>query len=227
MELTQQFNAKNPDFLKDVQDNREALEAVRKIEERRVMLAQKLELHCQKHRDLWIAGEAERQYAKESHQLQYNLPQPKNFGPQVTQWNDHVRQATFLIDARIESRMQSLDTISRRMQNDAVLEMINQQKHQQLARQHLDQDVREIHQTVHRERIDTYRDFEANKVQRVEDARRNGSSMPERDVYEAYKQQDNNILAHKEHLLTQAYEKHGFNYEMEKHALTQRYNQKM
>ncbi len=227
MKLTHQFNTKNSDILKDAQGNTQALETVRKIEERRITLEQKLEQHIQKYRNLWITREAEKQHAQENRQLQYNLPQPQSFSVHNNYWNNYIHQATRVIDARIEARMQSLDTISRRMQSDAIHETIDQQKHQQLARQRLNQEVREIHQSTNRRRMDVYHDFENNKVQRVEEARRNNSSTPERDVYAAYQQQERNILADQEHQLRQAYEKHGFNYEMEQHALTVKFRQKL
>lgn len=227
MKLTDQFNDKNPNFLQDAKGNAKVLEAVRIIEERRIMLEKKLEQHCEKHRSQWIEKQTVRLQAKQANQMQYNLPRPSTSMASNMLRNHHVTQAIQMVDLRIEGRMQTLNSRGRQMQYDAMRPMIADQKHQNQARQRLDLEVKEIHQNIHLQRMDAYRDFETNKMQRVEAARKALSQTPERDVYEGYKQQEQSILARKEHQLKQAYEKHGFNYESEKQTLTQKYNHKM
>lgn len=227
MKLSDQFNDKNPAFLQDAQGNEEVLEAVRIIEERRIALKKKLEQHCKKHRSQWIERQATRLQARQSNQMQYNLLQPQATVAGNMLWNHHMTQAIQMVDLRIEGRKQTLNSRGRQMQFNAMRPMIADQKHQNQERQQLDLEVKDIQQSIRRKRMDVYRDFEANKKQRVEAARKALSQTPERDVYEGYKQQDRDILASKEHLLKQAYEKHGFNYEAEKQTLTQKYNHKM
>lgn len=228
MNIADQFNTQNPAFLRDAQGNEEVLEAVRIIEERRIALEKKLEQHCEKHRSHWIEKQTIKLQAKQANRMQYNLPQsPASMIITNRLWNHHMLQAIQMVDLRIEGRKQTLNSRGRQMQFNAIKPMIADQKHQDLARQRLDSEVKEIQQSIHRQRMNAYRDFETNKGQRVEAARKALSQTPERDVYESYKQQDKNFLASKEHQLKQAYEKHGFNYEAEKQALTQKYNHKM
>ena len=108
--------------------------------------------------------------------------------------------------------------------NHRVAPKLAETKHRSFARERLDQDVKDIHATINRLHMDAYRDFEANKTQYVEAARKHHAEHPELEVYERYKQIDADILAQREHLLQQAYEKHGFNYEMESYALKQKFN---
>jgi len=226
MTLTDQFNAADPDFLKNIYGNEDALEDVRKIEERRLEITKKLEEHCHKHREQWTVRQAAKLYTKEKMELNYDPPKPHNSKLHELPWNKHMHAAREMVDWRIHDRMQMLDTTARRMQQN-VVEITLSEKYQGMARARLDHEVKEIHQSTHRQRMDTYRDFEANKIQRVEEAKKNLSATPERDVYSAYKQQDRDILANKEHQLGQAYEKHGFNYALEKHELTQKFSQKL
>ena len=108
--------------------------------------------------------------------------------------------------------------------NHRVAPKLAETKHRSFARERLDQDVKDIHATINRLRMDAYRDFEANKTQYVEAARKDHTEYPELEVYERYKQTDTDILARRENLLRQAYEKHGFNYEKEAYALKQKFN---
>jgi len=108
--------------------------------------------------------------------------------------------------------------------NHRPIQKITQPKHRNLARNRLDLDVKDIHTTISRLRMDAYRNFEAHRSEYVEAARKNHAPHPELEAYERYKQIDTDILAQKEHLLQQTYEKHGFNYEAESHALKQKFN---
>jgi hypothetical protein len=227
MELTDRFNAKNSELLQEAQGNEKALHAIRVIDERRIELTQKLELHCQNHRLQWITQQAMKLQEQQKEQLQYSVPTPSGALAHHNGWNHRVLQATQMVDARIEERLQTLESISRRMQSNAIELILIDQKNRELAKQQLDQEVKEIHHETHLQRMDAYRDFEEHKTQRVEEARQNHSQTPERDVYEDYKQQDKDILMKKELLLKQAHEKNGFNYENEQHSLTQQYNHKM
>lgn len=225
--LTDNFNQKNHQDELILYKNPEVIDQIERIKKRANELHQNFEKHCDKHWKVWVKREQDLIFDRRFGDVK---PEPK-YGNMSMSWEDAMtlcfNEAREKINAQIKAFHENVDADSQRKQ-DLVMNKARQyyQSHG-LARQRLDQEVTEIHQSIHRQRMDAYHDFENNKGQRVEEARKNLSQTPERDVYENYKQQDREILAHKEHQIQQAYEKHGFNYEMEKHALTQKFTQKM
>ncbi len=202
------------------------------IKNRTQALHIRLKEHHDKHWLMWVQKEQDQIFTKkfgavkpEHKRLEYT-----HKGKSMT-WNEArmwcFNEARARINTKINMRHDHLDQASQNMRDAIMNQARNRYQTQGLAQQRLDSEVKEIHQSIHRQRMDAYHDFENNKVQRVEEARRNLSQTPERDVYAAYKQQDRNILANKENLLTQAYERHGFNYAMEKPVLTQKFTQKL
>jgi len=210
----------------------EAFDQIEGIKNRTQALHIKLTEHHNKHWLIWVRKEQDKIFTKKFGEVK---PEHKRLeythkGKSMT-WNDARRwcfnEACARINTKINMRHDHLDQASQDMRDTIMDQARNRTQTQGLARQRLDSEVKEIHQSAHRQRMDAYHDFENNKVQRVEEARRNLSQTPEADVYAAYKQQDRNILANKENLLTQAYEKHGFNYQMEKPLLIQKFSQKL
>lgn len=203
------------------------------IKDRTQNLHLKLKAHHDKHWLIWVKKEQDRIFVEKfgSNKPQYQHPDFGRNG-RFQSWDEARRwcfnEARARINSKISMSHDNLDIASKNMRN-AVMEQARHRYQQCQSRQHLDRDVKDIHRNIHQQRMALYRDFEDNKSQRVEDARYGGSLTPEKDVYSTYKQQDNDILNRKEHLLTKAYEKHGFDYEMEKHdqVLTQNFNQKM
>lgn len=225
--LTDNFNQKNHQDELILYKNPEVIDQIERIKKRANELHQNFEKHCDKHWKVWIKREQDRIFDRKFGDVKPEL----KYGSMSMSWEEArtlcFNEARVKVNTRIHARHENLNRSSQRMRDAIMVQAREHHQSQGIKRQHLDQEVREIHQSIHRQRMDAYHDFEKNKGQRVDEARRNLSQTPERDVYAAYKQQDREILAHKEHQIQQAYEKHGFNYEMEKHALTQKFSQKL
>lgn len=207
--------------------NPETVDQIESVKKRTEEIHEKLKDHHARHWMIWVKKEQDSIFERK-----FGGAKPAyNYGSRSLTWDDArafcFNEARVKINTRIKARHENLDITSQRMRDTVMDQARHRHQNQGMARQRLDHEVKEIHQSIHRKRMDAYRDFEANKIQRVEEARKNLSQTPERDVYESYKQQDIDILTQKEHLLTQTYEKHGFNYQMEKHALTQKFTQKL
>ncbi len=227
MTLKDNFNQKNHLDAFILYENPEIDNQIERIKKRTGELHQNLQEHCDKHWKVWTKREEDRIFDRKFGNVKPEL----KYGSKSMSWDEAkmlcYNEARVKVNARIQARHENLDHSSQRMRDIIMNQARERHQNQGMKRQQLDQDVKEIHQSIHRQRMDAYHDFENNKGQRVDEARRNLSQTPERDVYENYKQQDREILAHKEHQIQQAYEKHGFNYEMEKHALTQKFSQKL
>jgi hypothetical protein len=227
MDRRTDFNERAFVFMKDASSNTEAVKTVEKIRNKADILKEQMETHCAKHWMTWVIKEKEELFQKYfgNNNLDYKLG-----GKRLTVQEAKTlcfNQARNNVNGRIADRLDNINTIRDRIQDRIIEQAREYLPERTLARQTLDQDVQEISQTIQRQRMDAYREFEQSKGERVESARRSLSATPELDVYEAYKRQDNGLLAQKENLIQQAHEKNGFTYEPPRQSLTRAFNHTM
>ena len=94
-------------------------------------------------------------------------------------------------------------------------------------RQVLSREVQDIIQSTRTKRADLSRDFDANKAHYVEIARKNGAKHPASDAYLEYKSRLSAVSAERDHALRQAFQRHGFVYENERHKVKHAFNMKV
>lgn len=202
----------------------ETIDKIESIKNKATLIRVHMEAHCNRHWMVWTKKEQDRIFVQRFGDVKpaYTLKD------KTMTWEEARRlsfnQARDIINQRIQNRYQRIDTISNNMRERTMQAARQQYEEQGLARQWLDKEVKQIHQTTNTKRMDVYRNFEATKGQRVKYAIAAGSENPERDVYTAYKQQDRDLLSQREHSFRQAYQNHGFNYDNDQHSLKRQFN---
>ena len=212
------FNASSRLDLATVIDHPESLQEIYDLEKERVQEQAEYKIEYRAHRQNWINEKALELYNQHEHDNRFNPPKPEYAYHPL--WQDCVDKATTLIDKNIEDEIKSIDQASYKAQ-DYVVEQVGYK------RQVLNREVQNIEQSYNTSRIALERDFDANTSHYVQIARENGSKQPERDAYVEYKSKRDELMAKADHQIKQTYEQHGFNYHMEEHALSQKYDIEM
>ncbi len=209
------FAKANPDWLKRVQGNEKAIRAVRQLEDRTQTLEKTMHMHCQKHKQQWIAKETVKVW-EEREQANLNHPTPLWGGEPIH--NSCLQEARQRIHWRIKGRMQHIRSIAQQMHRNLLI------KHQKVSRQKPNMTYTlliQLHYIKNRARNvreKAKNHFTRNKKQWIKNARKQGKKKPERAVYKRLNQRMNKIKTARKNMLRNVYERH-------RHPVPEKYQQ--
>ena len=169
------FAKANPDWLKRVQGNEKAIRAVRQLEDRTQTLEKTMHMHCQKHKQQWIAKETVKVW-EEREQANLNHPTPLWGGEPIH--NSCLQEARQRIHWRIKGRIQRIRSISQRMHNNLITRNEKSYTRDTLRIQ--------IHYLINRTRsvkAKARKHFKQNKKQWLKNAQQQGNKKPEHTIY--------------------------------------------
>ncbi len=203
MKLTDRFNRKNPDVVHKFIGKPQALEELRKLNDRIAKIKEKQTIHCLSNRSRWISLEAARVW-QERRDENYPKPTPPNGGDMyVVSCLEEARQRVSL---RIEARQKALKNTGIHMQKQLL-----DYHHPKKNKKHLLQDIQVIIHRSSRIQNTARKYFERDKQKWLKAARNKRMRSPVKDqmIYEKFQTRLDRISKAKENEIHKAYERHG------------------